>query len=168
MVNGYGYHLPDRITKPAKIVQTPTAGVLFLWVCRDSRVSGARGAAPCCGKAANVGQRGKQAAFSLCRQALGRAHAPVRVYKCALSEFWDRAHYPRYSTIRGNFQIVAIYKDFKEISSDNVTTILESPATDSPFSVLQNFPFAGRTISRSNPGYACSQSPVKAQRTVRS
>ena len=56
----------------------------FLWVCRDSRVSGARGAAPCCGKAANVGQRGKQAAFSLCRQALGRAHAPVRVYKCAL------------------------------------------------------------------------------------
>ena len=35
-------------------------------------------------KAANVGQRGKQAAFSLCRQALGRAHAPVRVYKCAL------------------------------------------------------------------------------------
>ena len=80
----------------------------------------------------------------------------------------QRAHYPRYSTIRGNFQIVAIYKDFKEISSDNVTTILESPATDSPFSVLQNFPFAGRTISRSNPGYACSQSPVKAQRTVRS
>lgn len=66
------------------MVQTPTAGVLFLWVCRDSRVSGARGAAPCCGKAANVGQRGKQAAFSLCRQALGRAHAPVRVYKCAL------------------------------------------------------------------------------------
>ena len=59
---------------------------------------------------------------------------------------------------------MAIYKDFKEISSDNVTTILESPATDSPFSVLQNFPFAGRTISRSNPGYACSQSPVKAQR----
>ena len=55
-----------------------------MWVCRDSRVSGARGAAPCCGKAANVGQRGKQAAFSLCRQALGRAHAPVRVYKCAL------------------------------------------------------------------------------------
>ena len=43
MVNGYGYHLPDRITKPAKMVQTPTAGVLFLWVCRDSRVSGARG-----------------------------------------------------------------------------------------------------------------------------
>ena len=82
--------------------------------------------------------------------------------------FSRRAHYPRYSTIRGNFQIVAIYKDFKEISSDNVTTILESPATDSPFSVLQNFPFAGRTISRSNPGYACSQSPVKAQRTVRS
>ncbi|MFR7974667.1 MAG: hypothetical protein ACLU8C_20875, partial [Lacrimispora saccharolytica] len=53
------------------------------------------------------------------------------------------AHYPRYSTIRGNFQIVAIYKDFKEISSDNVTTILESPATDSPFSVLQNFPLLG-------------------------
>ena len=23
MVNGYGYHLPDRIIKPAKIVQTP-------------------------------------------------------------------------------------------------------------------------------------------------
>ena len=90
------------------------------------------------------------------------------VFWCALSQNSDRAHYPRYSTIRGNFQIVAIYKDFKEISSDNVTTILESPATDSPFSVLQNFPFAGRTISRSNPGYACSQSPVKAQRTVRS
>ena len=88
--------------------------------------------------------------------------------RCALSQNSDRAHYPRYSTIRGNFQIVAIYKDFKEISSDNVTTILESPATDSPFSVLQNFLFAGRTISRSNPGYACSQSPVKAQRTVRS
>ena len=34
---GYGYHLPDRIIKPAKMVQTPTAGVLFLWVCRDSR-----------------------------------------------------------------------------------------------------------------------------------
>jgi len=43
------------------------------------------------------------------------------VSKCALSEFWDRAHYPRYSTIRGNFQIVAIYKDFKEISSDNLS-----------------------------------------------
>ena len=37
MVNSYGYHLPDRIIKPAKMVQTPTAGVLFLWVCRDSR-----------------------------------------------------------------------------------------------------------------------------------
>ena len=37
MVNGYGYHLSDRIIKPAKMVQTPTAGVLFLWVCRDSR-----------------------------------------------------------------------------------------------------------------------------------
>ena len=37
MVNGYGYHLPDRIIKPAKMVQTPTAGVLVLWVCRDSR-----------------------------------------------------------------------------------------------------------------------------------
>ena len=33
----------------------------------------------------------------------------------------QRAHYPRYSTIRGNFQIVAIYKDFKEISSDNLS-----------------------------------------------
>ena len=32
-----------------------------------------------------------------------------------------RRHYPRYSTIRGNFQIVAIYKDFKEISSDNLS-----------------------------------------------
>ena len=62
MVNGYGYHLPDRITKPAKMVQTPTAGVLFLWVCRDSRVSGARGAAPCCGKAA-ISERGE---ISLC------------------------------------------------------------------------------------------------------
>ena len=62
MVNGYGYHLPDRITKPAKMVQTPTAGVLFLWVCRDSRVSGARGAAPCCGKAA-ISERGET---SLC------------------------------------------------------------------------------------------------------
>ena len=37
MVNGYGYHLPDRIIKPAKMVQTPKAGVPFLWVCRDSR-----------------------------------------------------------------------------------------------------------------------------------
>ena len=37
MVDCYGYHLPDRIIKPAKMVQTPTAGVLFLWVCRDSR-----------------------------------------------------------------------------------------------------------------------------------
>ena len=37
MVDCYGYHLPDRIIKPAKTVQTPTAGVLFLWVCRDSR-----------------------------------------------------------------------------------------------------------------------------------
>ena len=46
---------------------------------------------------------------------------PATVYKCALSEFWDRAHYPKYSTIRGNFQIVAIYKDFKEISSDNLS-----------------------------------------------
>ena len=49
-------------------------------------------------------------------------HRPFGVVsKCALSEFWDRAHYPRYSTIRGNFQIVAIYKDFKEISSDNLS-----------------------------------------------
>ena len=62
MVDGYGYHLPDRIIKPAKMVQTPTAGVLFLWVCRDSRVSGARGAAPCCGKAA-ISERGES---SLC------------------------------------------------------------------------------------------------------
>ena len=82
MVNGYGYHLPDRIIKPAKIVQTPKAGVLFLWVCRDSRVSGARGAAPCCVKAA-ISERGES---SLCGdKALGRAHTPVRVYKCALS-----------------------------------------------------------------------------------
>ncbi|MFR8435334.1 MAG: hypothetical protein ACLVCY_21645 [Bacteroides fragilis] len=44
------------------MVQTPTAGVLFLWVCRDSRVSGARGAAPCCGKAA-ISERGE---ISLC------------------------------------------------------------------------------------------------------
>ena len=29
--------LSIRIIKPAKMVQTPTAGVLFLWVCRDSR-----------------------------------------------------------------------------------------------------------------------------------
>ena len=29
-----------------------------MWVCRDSRVSGARGAAPCCGKAA-ISERGK-------------------------------------------------------------------------------------------------------------
>ena len=36
-LNGYGYHLPDRIIKPSKMVQTPTAGVLFLWGCRDSR-----------------------------------------------------------------------------------------------------------------------------------
>ena len=62
MVDGYGYHLPDRITRPAKMVQTPTAGVLFLWVCRDSRVSGARGAAPCCGKVA-ISERGES---SLC------------------------------------------------------------------------------------------------------
>ena len=62
MVNGYGYHLPDRIINPAKMVQTPTAGVLFLWVCRDSRVSGARGAAPCCGKVA-ISERGES---SLC------------------------------------------------------------------------------------------------------
>ena len=65
MVDGYGYHLPDRIIKPAKMVQTPTAGVLFLWVW-DSRVSGARGATPCCGKAANVGQEGSKR-LSLCR-----------------------------------------------------------------------------------------------------
>ena len=44
MVNGYGYHLPDRIIKPAKMVQTPTAGVLFLWVCRDSREAAQGGA----------------------------------------------------------------------------------------------------------------------------
>ena len=36
-LNGYGYHLPDRIIKPSKMVQTPKAGVLFLWGCRDSR-----------------------------------------------------------------------------------------------------------------------------------
>ena len=31
--------LPEtpRIIKPSKMVQTPKAGVLFLWVCRDSR-----------------------------------------------------------------------------------------------------------------------------------
>ena len=51
----------------------------------------------------------------------GATHYLQVVYSCALSEFWDRAHYPRYSTIRGNFQIVAIYKDFKEISSDNLS-----------------------------------------------
>ena len=33
-----------------------------MWVCRDSRVSGARGAAPCCGKAA-ISERGES---SLC------------------------------------------------------------------------------------------------------
>ena len=63
------------------MVQTPKAGILFLWVCRDSRVSGARGAAPCCGKAA-ISERGES---SLCGdKALGRAHTPARVYKCAL------------------------------------------------------------------------------------
>ena len=54
----------------------------------------------------------------------GRKTAEIRGQ--AVSPLFTRAHYPRYSTIRGNFQIVAIYKDFKEISSDNVTTILES------------------------------------------
>ena len=37
MVNGYGYHLPDRIIKPAKIVQTRKRVYCFLRVCRDSR-----------------------------------------------------------------------------------------------------------------------------------
>ena len=49
----------------------------------------------------------------------GRKTAEIRGQ--AVSPLFTRAHYPRYSTIRGNFQIVAIYKDFKEISSDNLS-----------------------------------------------
>ena len=103
MVNGYGYHLPDRIIKPAKMVQTPTAGVLFLWVCRDSREAAQGGAglrwrpqsvsrfeaptepagetSPLLRQSRHIGARGK---IPVRRQALGRAHTPVRVYKCAL------------------------------------------------------------------------------------
>src|SRR5699024_12421204 len=57
-----------RVSPPAKDNKTRKngtdggAGVLFLWACRDSRVSGARGAAPCCGKAA-ISERGES---SLC------------------------------------------------------------------------------------------------------
>ena len=150
MTKIYGWHLLS-----AGIFQAP-------WSRTDAkRVFG------CAGRTRGLGSVAPHRGRSTQQPPAGRT-TPATVYKCALSQNSDRAHYPRYSTIRGNFQIVAIYKDFKEISSDNVTTILESPATDSPFSVLQNFPFAGRTISRSNPGYACSQSPVKAQRTVRS
>ena len=58
MVNGYGYHLPDRIIKPAKMVQTPTAGVLFLWVCRDSREA-AQGVQPLVAAKPPIGARGK-------------------------------------------------------------------------------------------------------------
>ena len=57
MVNGYGYHLPDRIIKPAKMVQTPTAGVLFLWVCRDSREA-AQGVQPLVAAKPPIGARG--------------------------------------------------------------------------------------------------------------
>ena len=82
MVNGYGYHLPDRIIKPAKMVQTPKAGVLFLWVCRDSRKA-AQGVQPLVAAKPPISERGET---SLCGdKALGRAHTPVRVYKCALS-----------------------------------------------------------------------------------
>ena len=58
MVNGYGYHLPDRIIKPSKMVQTPTAGVLFLWVCRDSREA-AQGVQPLVAAKPPIGARGK-------------------------------------------------------------------------------------------------------------
>src|SRR5699024_10701150 len=53
---------PGYDNKTRKNSTVAGAGVLFLWVCRDSRVSGARGAAPCCGKAA-ISERGES---SLC------------------------------------------------------------------------------------------------------
>ena len=65
MVNGYGYHLPDRIIKPAKTVQTPTAGVLFLWVCRDSREA-AQGVQPLVAAKPPMSVRGGSKLLSLC------------------------------------------------------------------------------------------------------
>ena len=65
MVNGYGYHLPDRIIKPAKMVQTPTAGVLFLWVCRDSREA-AQGVQPLVAAKPPMSVRGGSKLLSLC------------------------------------------------------------------------------------------------------
>ena len=84
MVNGYGYHLPDRIIKPAKIVQTLGRVYCFCGCAgiaakrrKGARVSGgdlkafhalkrrpSRQArpAPCCGKAA-ISKRGES---SLC------------------------------------------------------------------------------------------------------
>ena len=46
--------------------------------------------------------------------------APATVYKCALSEFWDRAHYPRYSIIRGKLQMSFGILGFEQKISDNV------------------------------------------------
>ena len=47
-----------RIIKPTKTVQTPTAGVLFLWVCRDSRKA-AQGVQPLVAAKPPIGARGK-------------------------------------------------------------------------------------------------------------
>ena len=65
MVNGYWYHLPDRIIKPAKMVQTPKAGVLFLWVCRDSREA-AQGVQPLVAAKPPMSVRGGSKRLSLC------------------------------------------------------------------------------------------------------
>ena len=45
---------------------------------------------------------------------------PLVVHKCALSEFWDRAHYPRYSIIRDKLQKSFCILDFYQKISDNV------------------------------------------------
>ena len=47
-----------------------------------------KGCSPLLRQSRHIGARGN---LPVRRQALGRAHTPVRVYKCALSEFWDRA-----------------------------------------------------------------------------
>ena len=55
----------DRIIKPAKTVQTPTAGVLFLWVCRDSRKA-AQGVQPLVAAKPPMSVRGGSKRLSLC------------------------------------------------------------------------------------------------------
>src|SRR5699024_10442730 len=81
MTKIYGWYLLS-----AGIFQAP-------WSRTDAkRVSG------CAGRTRGLGSVAPHRARRAQQPPAGRT-TPATVYKCALSEFWDRAHYPRFSII---------------------------------------------------------------------